>query len=101
MKKLYDLSDEILISSAQTDMAYKFFGSRTGRENERSQPSHEIQKNPYYEIAEKIGLKEPRARQLLNELVAMGRLICTVVIKNSLQLKVKQKLINFEKIYTG
>ncbi|RKJ46485.1 hypothetical protein D7X98_03760 [bacterium 1XD8-76] len=25
MKKLYDLSGEILISSAQTDMAYKFF----------------------------------------------------------------------------
>lgn len=25
LKKLYDLSDEILISSAQTDMAYKFF----------------------------------------------------------------------------
>ena len=25
LKKLYDLSDEALISSAQTDMAYKFF----------------------------------------------------------------------------
>ena len=25
LKKLYDLSDEVLISSAQTDMAYKFF----------------------------------------------------------------------------
>lgn len=25
LKKLYDLSDEILISSAQTDMAYKYF----------------------------------------------------------------------------
>ncbi len=25
LKKLYDLSDEILISRAQTDMAYKFF----------------------------------------------------------------------------
>ena len=25
LKKLYDLSDETLISSAQTDMAYKFF----------------------------------------------------------------------------
>ncbi len=25
MKKLYDLSDERLISSAQTDMAYKYF----------------------------------------------------------------------------
>ena len=24
LKKLYDLSDEALISSAQTDMAYKF-----------------------------------------------------------------------------
>ena len=34
------------------------------------------------EIAEKIGLKGPRTRQLLNELVAMGRLTCTAATKN-------------------
>ena len=34
------------------------------------------------EIAEKIGLKGPRTRQLLSELVAMGRLTCTAAIKN-------------------
>lgn len=33
------------------------------------------------EIAEKIGLKGPRTRQLLNELVAMGRLTCTAATK--------------------
>lgn len=34
------------------------------------------------EIAEKIGLKGPRTRQLLNELVAMGILSCTAATKN-------------------
>lgn len=34
------------------------------------------------EIAEKIGLKGPRTRQLLNELVAMGKLTCTAATKN-------------------
>lgn len=34
------------------------------------------------EIAEKIGLKGPRTRQLLNELVSMGFVSCTAVTKN-------------------
>ena len=34
------------------------------------------------EIAEKIGLKGARTRELLNELVAMGRLTCTAATKN-------------------
>lgn len=34
------------------------------------------------EIAEKIGLKGPRTRELLNELVAMGKLTCTAATKN-------------------
>ena len=39
------------------------------------------------EIAEKIGLKGPRTRQLLNELVAMGRLTCTAATKNRRYIK--------------
>lgn len=39
------------------------------------------------EIAEKIGLKEARTRQLLNELVAMGRLACTATTKNRRYIK--------------
>jgi DNA-binding MarR family transcriptional regulator len=34
------------------------------------------------DIAVKIGLKGPRTRQLLNELVAMGILECTAATKN-------------------
>lgn len=34
------------------------------------------------EIAEKIGLKGSITRELLNELVAMGRLTCTAATKN-------------------
>ena len=34
------------------------------------------------EIAEKIGLKGARTRELLNELVVMGRLTCTAATKN-------------------
>lgn len=34
------------------------------------------------EVARKIGLKGPRTRQLLNELVAMGLVSCTAVTKN-------------------
>lgn len=34
------------------------------------------------EIGEKIGLKGARTRQLLNELVAMGRLTCIASTKN-------------------
>ena len=41
------------------------------------------------EIAEKIGLKGPRTRQLLNELVAMGRLTCTAATKNRRYIKVE------------
>ena len=41
------------------------------------------------EIAEKIGLKGPRTRQLLNELVAMGRLICTAATKNRRYIRVE------------
>lgn len=41
------------------------------------------------EIAEKIGLKGPRTRQLLNELVAMGRLTCTAVTKNRRYMRIK------------
>ena len=41
------------------------------------------------EIAEKIGLKEPRTRQLLNELVAMGRLTCTAATKNRRYIRIE------------
>ena len=41
------------------------------------------------EIAEKIGLKGPRTRQLLNELVAMGRLTCTAATKNRRYIRVE------------
>ena len=41
------------------------------------------------EIVEKIGLKGPRTRQLLNELVAMGRLICTAATKNRRYTRIK------------
>ena len=41
------------------------------------------------EIAEKIGLKGPRTRQLLNELVAMGRLTCTAVTKNRRYIRIE------------
>lgn len=41
------------------------------------------------EIAEKIGLKGPRTRQLLNELVAMGRLTCTAATKNRRYLRIE------------
>lgn len=41
------------------------------------------------EIAEKIGLKGPRTRQLLNELVAMGRLTCTAATKNRRYIRIK------------
>ena len=49
LKKLYDLSDEALISNAQTDMAYKIFPDLEPKQNDRSQPSYKkIQKNSYY-----------------------------------------------------
>ena len=41
------------------------------------------------EIAEKIGLKGPRTRELLNELVAMGRLTCTATTKNRRYIRVE------------
>ncbi len=41
------------------------------------------------EIAEKIGLKGPRTRQLLNELVAMGRLNCTAATKNRRYIRIE------------
>ncbi len=41
------------------------------------------------EIAEKIGLKGPRTRELLNELVAMGRLTCTAATKNRRYIRVE------------
>lgn len=41
------------------------------------------------EIAEKMGLKGPRTRQLLNELVAMGRLTCTAATKNRRYIRIK------------
>lgn len=41
------------------------------------------------EIAEKIGLKGPRTRRLLNELVAMGFVSCTVATKNRRYVKLK------------
>ena len=41
------------------------------------------------EIAEKIGLKGPRTRQLLNELVAMGRLTCTAATKNRRYIRIE------------
>lgn len=41
------------------------------------------------EIAEKIGLKGPRTRQLLNELVAMGRLTCTATTKNRRYIRIE------------
>ena len=42
------------------------------------------------QVAEKIGLKEPRTRQLLNELVDMEILTCTAVTKNRRYIKYKQ-----------
>lgn len=39
------------------------------------------------EIAVKVGLKGPRTRQLLNELVAMGILECTAAAKNRRYIK--------------
>lgn len=41
------------------------------------------------EIAEKIGLKGPRTRQLLNELVAIGRLTCTAATKNRRYIRIE------------
>ncbi len=41
------------------------------------------------EIAEKIGLKGARTRELLNELVAMGRLTCTATTKNRRYIRVE------------
>lgn len=41
------------------------------------------------EIAEKIGLKGPRTRQLLNELVVMGRLTCTAATKNRRYIRIE------------
>lgn len=41
------------------------------------------------EIAEKIGLKSARTRQLLNELVVMGRLTCTAVTKNRRYIRIE------------
>lgn len=41
------------------------------------------------EIAGKIGLKGPRTRQLLNELVAMGRLTCTAATKNRRYIRIE------------
>ena len=41
------------------------------------------------EIAEKIGLKGPRTRQLLNELVAMGKLTCTAATKNRRYIRIE------------
>ena len=41
------------------------------------------------EIAEKIGLKGARTRQLLNELVAMGRLTCTAATKNRRYIRIE------------
>ena len=41
------------------------------------------------EIAKKIGLKGPRTRQLLNELVAMGRLTCTAATKNRRYIRIE------------
>ena len=41
------------------------------------------------EIAEKIGLKGPRTRQLLNELVTMGRLTCTAATKNRRYIRIE------------
>ena len=41
------------------------------------------------EIAEKIGLRGPRTRQLLNELVAMGRLTCTAATKNRRYIRIE------------
>ena len=41
------------------------------------------------EIAEKIGLKGARTRELLNELVAIGRLTCTAATKNRRYIRVE------------
>ena len=41
------------------------------------------------EIAEKVGLKGPRTRQLLNELVAMGRLTCTAATKSRRYIRIE------------
>lgn len=43
------------------------------------------------EIAEKIGLRGPRTRQLLNELVTMGFVSCTAVTKNRRYVKVTRR----------
>lgn len=44
------------------------------------------------EVAEKIGLKGPRTRQLLNELVAMGFISCTAATKNRRYVKINRHL---------
>lgn len=41
------------------------------------------------EIVEKIGLKGPRTRQLLNELAAVGRLTCTAAAKNRRYIRIE------------
>ncbi len=43
------------------------------------------------EIAEKIGLRGPRTRQLLNELVTMGFVSCTAVTKNRRYVKMTRR----------
>ena len=48
LKKLYDLSDEALISSAQTDMAYKFFLDLEPEAKMIDPSLLTIQKNSYY-----------------------------------------------------
>ena len=49
LKKLYDLSDERVISSSQTDMAYKYFlGLAPEDKMIGSQPSYQVPQNQNY-----------------------------------------------------
>lgn len=41
------------------------------------------------EIAAKIGLKGPRTRQILNELIELGVLACTAATKNRRYIRLK------------
>ena len=51
------------------------------------------------EIAEKIGLKGARTRELLNELVAMRRLTCTAATKNRRYISRQVKIKNIRRNY--
>ncbi len=75
LKKLYDLSDEQLISRAQTDMAHKYFlWPFTGRQDDWPKPADEIQKTRITENILEDMLKDDSAgKGLVNRVRRMNQ----------------------------